>query len=161
MNGIAATLVIGSALVAAGCSGPAEREFGKTDAQTIRQRTTAFRELFNGKDTAKLLNLYTPEAIFMPPNAPTIRGRAAIENFYKELYAQGAADLVVEPGDVGGHGPIAYESGTYSLNRRPPDGQATRDRGKFLFIWRDVRGEWLIEYTIWSSDLPERVPIGN
>jgi hypothetical protein len=36
-----------------------------------------------------------------------------------------------------------------------------RDRGKYLFIWRNLNGVWSIEYTIWSSDLPEMVPMGK
>ncbi len=36
-----------------------------------------------------------------------------------------------------------------------------RDRGKYLFIWRNLNNVWSIECTIWSSDLPEMVPIGT
>jgi hypothetical protein len=28
------------------------------------------------------------------------------------------------------------------------------DRGKYLFIFRNMNGQWKIEYTSWSSDLP-------
>ena len=65
----------------------------------------------------------------------------------------------MESGNVGGHGPLAYESGSYSLNRRPASGPHTRDRGKYMFIWRNTNGQWQIEYTMWSSDLPEYVNI--
>ena len=29
-----------------------------------------------------------------------------------------------------------------------------RDRGKYLFVLRNMAGDWRLEYTSWSSDLP-------
>ena len=64
-------------------------------------------------------------------------------------------------GNQGGHGTLAYESGTFSLIRKPASGPETRDRGKYMFIWRfyPAQKAWLIDYTIWSSDLPQRVTV--
>ena len=33
------------------------------------------------------------------------------------------------------------------MNRRPQTGDALRDRGKYLFIWRSMNNVWSIEYT--------------
>ena len=146
---------------AAACSGPTEQQFVQADANNIRQRTQEFEAAFNAKDPAKVAAFYPGESVLMPPNAPTIRGREEIQKFYVDLYAQGATDLEMDTKDVRGHGTLAYEAGTYSLNRRPTTGDALRDRGKYLFIWRNQNNVWSIEYTIWSSDLPEMVPIAK
>jgi uncharacterized protein (TIGR02246 family) len=156
---IRAACVAGLALAAA-CAKPAEPAFTQTEANQIRQRTQAFEAAFNGKDPAKLVAYYTPESVLMPPNAPTVRGTDPIRQFYVDLYAQGGTDLEMETKDLRGHGPLAYEAGAFSLNRRPSQGNASRDRGKYVFIWRkQADGSWLIEHTIWSSDLPEPVPL--
>jgi uncharacterized protein (TIGR02246 family) len=147
--------------LAAACSGPTEPQFVQADANTIRQRTQEYEAAFNAKDPAKVAAFYPSESVFMPPNAPTIRGREDIQKFYVDLYGQGATDLEMDTKDVRGHGPLAYEAGTYSLNRRPATGEALRDRGKYLFIWRNINSVWSIEYTSWSSDLPEMVPIAK
>ena len=147
--------------VATACSGPAEPQFVQADAAQIRQRTQEYEAAFNAKDAAKVATFYPGEAVFMPPNAPTIRGREEIQKFYVDLIAQGGTDLEMDTKDVRGHGPLAYESGGYSLHRKPASGTALRDRGKYLFIWRNVNGVWTIESTIWSSDLPEMVPMAN
>ena len=144
---------------AAACSGPTEPQFVQANASQIRQRTQEFEAAFNGKDPAKVAAFYPGESVLMPPNAPTIRGREEIQKFYVDLYAQGATDLEMETKDVRGHGTLAYEAGTYSLKRKPATGNALRDRGKYLFIWRNQNNVWTIECTIWSSDLPEMVPI--
>lgn len=148
------------ALLAA-CSGPSEPQFVQADANQIRQRTQDFEAAFNAKDPAKVATFYPGESVLMPPNAPTIRGREEIQKFYVDLYGQGATDLEMDTKDVRGHGTLAYEAGGYTLIRRPAKGSATRDRGKYVFIWRNLNGTWSIEYTIWSSDLPEMVPVAN
>jgi ketosteroid isomerase-like protein len=145
----------------AACSGPTEPQFVQADATQIRQRTQEYEAGFNTKDVAKVAVFYPGESILLPPNAPTIRGREGIEKFYVDLYAQGATDLEMDTRDVRGHGSLAYESGTYQMNRRPQTGDALRDRGKYIFIWRKLNNVWSIEYSIWSSDLPAMVPIAK
>jgi len=156
-----AILVATVAALSISCSQSTEPQFGQQDAAKIRQRTQEYAQAFNGKDLQKVLTFYSGETVLMPPNAPTVRGREAVGDFYKALYAEGAEDLSLDSKDVGGHGTLAYESGTFSLTRRPASGPETRDRGKYMFIWRFNRAQnnWLIDYTIWSSDLPQRVTV--
>ena len=126
--------------VATACSGPTEPQFVPADAAQIRQRTQEYEAAFNAKDAAKVATFYPGEAVFMPPNAPTIRGREDIQKFYVDLIAQGGTDLEMDTKDVRGHGPLAYEAGGYALHRKPANGPALRDRGKYLLIWRHVNG---------------------
>jgi ketosteroid isomerase-like protein len=148
------------ALVCAACGSRSnEPQFGTAETTLIRQRTTEFASVFNAKDIDKIIGFYGENIVFMPPNSPALRGHDAVKNFFRDLYAQGATELKLEATDVVGHGPLAYEAGTYSLNRRPPTGAHTRDRGKYMFVWRNFNNRWVIEYTIWSSDLPEKVDI--
>ena len=131
------------------CGGKTEAEFGTADQQAIRQASTALESSFNAKDVDKILALYTDNAVFMPPNKPLLRGRGSLKGFYDGLLTGGSKDLKLTVSDVAGHGPLAYESGSYSMvNGTVPD------RGKFLFIFRNMAGTWKIEYTSWSSDLP-------
>jgi ketosteroid isomerase-like protein len=90
----------------------------------------------------------------MPPNVPMLRGREPLREFYQDLISR-AANLRLESEDVAGHGPLAYESGSYSLVYQ--DG-AVRDRGKYVFVWRRTSNIWRMEKTIWSSDLPLPAP---
>ncbi len=126
------------AVLAAACGGKTEPGFTQAEAKTIREKTQAFEGAFNKKEADSLTSYHTPESVLMPPNAPTVRGKEPIKQFYGELYAQGATELEVETKDLRGHGTLAYESGSYSLNRRPAQGAKTRDRGKYLFI----RSRW-------------------
>jgi ketosteroid isomerase-like protein len=150
-------LAIGVVALCAGvgaCAGGArEQEFGAADAQAIRQASADLETAFNAKEMDKILSLYTENSVFMPPNKPLLRGRDPLKSFYNGLLSGGSHDLRLTVDDVAGHGPIAYESGSYSMM----NGEK-RDRGKFLFILRNMAGNWKIEYTSWSSDLPPSLP---
>ena len=141
-------------LLATACSGPAPEEFTTKDAGGIRQQHDAFVAAFNTKDVPKVLDLYAENSVFMPPNEPIIRGKDALKNFYDALFVKGATNLRMEIAEVSGHGPIAYQSGTYEMNLEPATGAPGRDRGKYLFVVRKMGAGWRYQYTMWNSDLP-------
>jgi ketosteroid isomerase-like protein len=138
-------------LGASGC-GSAERgdEFTTRDSEVIRERSQQLATAFNANQMDAILDLYADNSVFMPPNAPSLRGREPLREFYQDLIGR-ATNLRLETQDVAGYGPLAYETGTYSLVYQ--DG-AVRDRGKYVFIWRRLNDVWRTEKTIWSSDLP-------
>ena len=133
------------------CSTPKGEEFTTADATSIRQKNQELVEAFNGKQVPKILALYADNSVFMPPNMPTIRGRGALEGYYSDQFRQGAGNLKLEVGEVSGHGPLAYQTGVYELD----DGHNSRhDRGRYLFVLRNMSGTWRLQYAMWSSDLP-------
>jgi uncharacterized protein (TIGR02246 family) len=149
---LAGMLVIAALSVA--CSGPAPVEFTTKDAGEIRQQHEAFVTAFNAKDVAKILDLYAENSVFMPPNQPVIRGKDALKQFYDALLTrEGASDLRMDISEVSGHGPLAYQSGTYEMALKPAKGTAGRDRGKYLFVVRKMGNGWKLHYTMWNSDL--------
>ena len=161
MKPVVAVLVVCSSLAAWSCSAPQPPQFGQQEATRIRERTRDYARAFNEQDADKVAAFYPGEGVFMPPNAATVRGRDAIRDFYKLLYAEGATNLTIASKDVGGSGTLAYESGTFGLDRHPASDTASHDRGKYLFVWRyyPMQKAWLIDYTIWSSDLPQPLPL--
>ena len=136
--------------VSACATAATQQEFTRTDADAIRKASLDLAAAFNQKQVDTVLEFYAENSVFMPPNAPQLRGRDPLKSFYGELIAKGAANLQLEPEEVAGHGPIAYEYGTYSIEL----GANNRDRGKYLRVLRNTAGTWRTEKTIWSSDLP-------
>lgn len=137
--------------VSACAAGAKEEGFTRADQDAIRQKTADMAAAFNAKDVDKVVQHYADNSIFMPPNVPLLRGQEPLREFYRDLIEKGASDLALETTEISGHGPIAYESGSYSLSFK--DG-AARDRGKYLLVLRNSAGAWRVEKTIWSSDLP-------
>ena len=147
---------IALALGAAACSQrPASDAFTAVDVAAIKQVSRDLTSAFNAGHTAQVLEHYPENIVFMPPNSGTIRGKEWLKGYYDALLAPGNVTLALEPKDVSGHGPMAYESGTFSLTTRGASGEETRDRGKYLFVLRRAAGHWRYEYAIWNSDLPK------
>lgn len=153
MRTVTSAAVLALTLSLAACAGPKEQEFTRTDAEAIRKATSDLTTAFNAKQLDKVLALYADNSVFMPPNAPLLRGRDPLKSFYTDL-ASKWTELKMEPVDIGGQGPLAYQCGTYTLT-----GTEARDRGKYLIVMRNMAGSWRMEYTAWSSDLPR--PAGN
>lgn len=136
--------------VGACATGAKQQEFTREDAEVIRKNAVELTSAFNDKQVDKVVELYADNSIFMPPNAPSLRGREPLKSFYSDMIAKGATNLQLEPEEVGGHGPLAFESGTYTVTYA----SGGRDRGKYLRLLRNTQGTWRTEKTIWSSDLP-------
>jgi len=137
---------------ACGGSNPAET-LGQKDQSAIREQAGSIVKAFNAKDVPQMLGVYTENLVFMPPNQPEIRGKDALKIFYDDLFKSGATNLKLDVAEVSGHGPLAYESGTYEMDVKPASGKPTRDRGKYLFILRRMVNTWRVEYSMWNSDL--------
>jgi ketosteroid isomerase-like protein len=143
--------------LAAGCSSAKSgEEFTMKDQASIRERTDAFVKAFNAREVNDVLGVYAENSVFMPPNEPVIRGRDALKTFYDDLLKSGATGLKLNVGEVSGHGPLAYQSGTYEMEVKRATGAATRDRGKYLFVLRKMGETWRYEYSMWNSDLPQQ-----
>lgn len=148
-------------VIAAGaaCSGGSGPRFDRTDVDAINTLIGDLRTAFNARDAAKASMLYSTTGVVMPPNKPIMRGRQFVEQYYMDRFAEGATDLELTAVDVSGQGNLAYASGDYRLNLVPADGKPSRrDRGKFLWIFRDNNNQWLIEYVIFSSDFVTPAP---
>ena len=106
------------------------------DQAALREKTAAFVKAFNAKDVPQVLDVYTENSVFMPPNQPVIRGKDALKTFYDDLLKQGASNLKLDVGEVSGHGPLAYQAGTYQMDLKPSAGPAT--------TWPSARGHRMI-----------------
>jgi uncharacterized protein (TIGR02246 family) len=134
------------------CSSAPARTFGKPETDSINQLIGQFIVAYNAKDATKVSQMFTDGGAVLPPNASTVRGTENVRIYYTKRFDQGASDLVLEPQTVAGSGTLAFASGDYRLNMAPPGGVAQRDRGKFLFIFRENNGQWRFDHLMFSSD---------
>jgi len=155
-----ATIALCAALIGtAACSGRSGPQFDRSDVDNITKLIEQLRIAFNAKDSTKAAALYSTTGVVMPPNRALMRGRQFVQQYYDDRFAEGASDLELMSSDVSGQGSLAYASGDYRLNLVPKDGgQKRRDRGKFLWVFRENNGTWMIEYVIFSSDFTAPPP---
>jgi ketosteroid isomerase-like protein len=147
--------VLVATLCAAVAAGAASAPAAGTARAGVEAGNKKFAAAVERADATALAGLYTPEAQVLPPNAEIVKGRAAIESFWKSVLATGVASLTLTTVDLQGQGLRADEVGTYSLKLK--DGTVA-DRGKYLVVWTRVGGQWLIDRDIWNTSMPPARP---
>lgn len=122
----------------------------ETDLAGLRDMGDAIRIQLNIRDSAALAAIYAPDGSIMPPNAPIVSGREAIENFWIEFLASGNI-VGVKDSEVRANGDLGYRVGTYTI--ASPHNQLI-DRGKFVEVWHHSETGWQLMYDIFNSDRP-------
>jgi uncharacterized protein (TIGR02246 family) len=110
---------------------------------------SAFESAFNAKDAVRIAGFYTDDAVVMPPNAQMVKGRQAIETYYRIGFSQSTGTVRIVPLESAITGPTAFESGTSALTA----GGRTQT-GKYVVIYRRVGNDWKIAYDIFNNDDP-------
>jgi uncharacterized protein (TIGR02246 family) len=147
-------LLVAAAVVASlsACSPAPARTFGQAETASINELIKEFIAAYNAKDATKVSLLFTDGGVVMPPNSSTVRGTENVRIHYTKRFDQGASDLSLAAQTIAGSGPLAFASGDYRLQMAPPGGEAQRDRGKFIFILRELNGRWKLDHLMFSSD---------
>jgi ketosteroid isomerase-like protein len=126
---------------------------GASTPDELRQRWVAAA---NAKDAAGLTALYTDDAMVMPSNAPTAKGRTAVQGVWKGLMDQGAHDITLTKVSGAMASDWGYEVGTYSAMFG-----TSQDKGKYMLSLKKGKdGKWLIQEDIFNSDMPCAAPAG-
>lgn len=122
----------------------------RDDEQAIRKLTEDWLAAVKAKDIARLKDMVTEDAVFLPPGRPPIRGRHAVEAMYNLFLPQfssieqtASIEEVQVAGDwaftwgtekfvlalKAGGAPIQMEGKGMSILRRQPDGSWKFARG--------------------------------
>ena len=108
-------------------------------------------------DADRVAQIYTADALLLPPTGEILKGRAAI----RERYADGfdtdrerghTRRITFELVDRVVNGDLRSDYGYYTIIGRNPEGQEHRMRGKFAKVWiRERDGVWRIRSDSYSS----------
>lgn len=104
-------------------------------------------------DAAGAAAYYDAHAWLLPPDGSHVRGRAAIETYWRGAAGTEFTDAETTTLDVGGDDRTAWLAGTYRLAGRPrgsTDAPATT-RGTFLLVFRRTPTGWRIVQDAWSA----------
>jgi len=118
--------------------------------QSITKTNALYFDLFSKKDLA-IVNLYAEDGSLMSPNAPAIRGKAALTKDFKDTYDAGQVKGVKFAtqniyGDGSGY---ITEEGTWQVF--DTSGKVL-DNGKYLKLWKKTATGWRIFRDAFNSD---------
>lgn len=114
----------------------------------------------NRSDAESASQLWTDDGWMMPPNVPTIHGRAAIRAHFDNLFTTRQFRYTLSNGELQVSGDIAVERiEYYVLISSKDDGSTAEDSGKGLHVYRrHPDGRWLLSADIWNSDRSAKPP---
>jgi len=149
------TLLLVSVIVLNACSGPGAPVATETSASRFElgQMNRDFAAALNAKDARAAAALYTEDAVLIPPGEPIVRGRSAIEEYWKgAIESGGIREVSVETMDTHSSGSLGYETGSFVLTVNGPDGKPMVDRGRYVeLLRRESDGTWRSTHGIWNA----------
>ena len=145
-------VVLVSATALAGCTAATPARDVAADKAKLEADATSWFGFYAKADGDGMANLYTEDALLMPPGAPAATGRAAIKAFLGDDAAKTkAAGLAIKNGtaSVDVAGDMGWVSGNYTV----VDGAGMAvDSGSYLSVHKLTNGQWLYVRDIWNSD---------
>lgn len=128
-----------------------------SDSEIIARRGAEFVAALNRQDIPVLSALRAEDCTDIPPNRPAIRGLSAIQDFWREGFAQVETRFAIFPEQLEIGGDIAVERFRWTVESAPlSGGSSTRDEGVGVWTWRREKdAAWKIAQAIWNSDLPQ------
>lgn len=101
---------------------------------------------------AAAAELYAEDGKVLPPNMPTVTGRAAIRDFWKFAMDMGAS-ANLEPAELAVEGGLAWERGAITITMQAGTPQEKATKGKYVTVMkRQPDGAWKLVLDIWNSD---------
>lgn len=154
-------------LVALGCQ-PSAQSPGSADAvepagptaAEDRQAIDAVRdsevETFGAGDIDAILDLFTEDAVLMPPGEAPVVGRAAQRLWLEAFYEQGTVQNGYGDTELELAGDWAFERLSYTMTLSPVGGgEPTTMSGTGFHVYeRQADGSWKIAYDIWNVGGP-------
>jgi uncharacterized protein (TIGR02246 family) len=117
---------------------------------TIEKLNDVWTAAFNKGDAVAVAALYTEDAYVLPPGSAMVKGRAAIEAFWRQA-AQQMTDAKLTTVDVLPLGrSAAREIGTVTLKTKSQPPQEVV--GKYVVVWRKMGRDWKLATDIWNTD---------
>lgn len=102
-------------------------------------------------NAAGVAECYTEDSQFMPPNAPTMKGREGVKAFMDGIMKAGVKKIQLTTSEIEGDSKRALETGTYQII---VDGDKVVDQGKYLVEWKNLNGKWYFHRDMFNSNMP-------
>jgi uncharacterized protein (TIGR02246 family) len=120
----------------------------------IDQGRLAFAAALRSGDAAAAAAIYADDATLLAPDADVVRGRTAIERFWRTGVETGIEQVELVVIELQQRGDVAFEVGRYALFLAPESGIPVIDRGRYLVVHRvEADGRWRRAAEMFSPDL--------
>ncbi len=150
-------------LAALGCATPRSgvAPGAASDARAAVAAISAVSREFSARyergDAAGMVALYTPDGVILPPGRHSLRGPAALTEYWTLAPGVRVLEHRVTPDSVVVAGPVAYDWGTYRVRTQDAAGASRETAGKYVIVWRETSpGAWRMHVDMWNASPPPR-----
>ena len=122
--------------------------------EAIARVNKKFEEMVSIGSAEGVAELYSEDAIVLPPDAKIVRGREAITKLFGGLFeSMGLKSVQLETRDlqIAGDEETAYEVGEATLQLEK-DGASATAVAKYVVVWIKIDGAWRLHRDIWNSN---------
>jgi uncharacterized protein (TIGR02246 family) len=123
-------------------------------ARTLRSDIDAANQKFDtayaAGDTATIARLYTEHATIFPPGSDMVSGREGIQKVWAGAIQSGMKITSLQTLSVEQYGDAAREIGRFSAEAPNAQKQMTKLEGKYVVVWKRVKGKWMLDSDIWN-----------
>jgi uncharacterized protein (TIGR02246 family) len=125
------------------------------DQRAIAERSAKLVASVNASDVAGVMSVWSDDGVLMPPHHAAVRGRAAIESYFRQLFQRARLRFVFTESVISIDERTATERLSYTAETWLA-GSATpiADRGKGLHVYTRESGSWKLAMDVWNTDTP-------
>lgn len=141
--------ILSMAIACALVFGPLAGAVSADDAKEIAAASAAFSRAYVEGDTAAIRDLYTQDAVLLPPGRE-IRGGEDIAGYFAPRPNRTNTSHSMESAELRVQGNIAIDIGTWHYSWRAGDDPEQSASGRYLVVWRRCPdGQWRMQYDMW------------
>jgi ketosteroid isomerase-like protein len=126
---------------------------GISAREAILAANKKFEEAHLKGDAETIAGQYTEDGQLLWEDRPIITGKKAIEEEWRKDMGGPGRKATITNLEIEEHGDWAFETSEFLVTG--PDGERVYD-GKYICIWKRVKGEWKIHRDIGNKNSPAR-----
>jgi uncharacterized protein (TIGR02246 family) len=128
----------------------------RTEEHDFNEMIQDYLEAFNAGDYRRVASYWTEDAVHLPPIGPEVRGRGALEEFYRQSFEVMRARLSDYSYECRFAGDHVFVRESWKVTIQPPDEEATSHAGRGLWIGRkEADGVWRTFWALARLDEPD------
>ena len=130
-----------------------EVDLSNPDVAAIVQIAKDFSEAIAIGDLKRVIDVYSPDVVYMSPGKPDAQGRDAVAHNWQGALSAYAMQVQVQIVEVKILGDYAYDRAIFTTSMKPKAGGETLERGGRVFeVLRKENGKWKSLRVMVNSD---------
>jgi len=108
-------------------------------------------EKFNAGEIPTMVDMYTEDAVMLPPSSEILSSSESIEGYWDQLRAVGVVSYILYPVNLKIDGDIAYMTSIWEASRKSAGNEVITMTGNISNVFEKQKdGTWKIKLQSWN-----------